>query len=207
MIVVRNCCDTTDLEAHTAECAQARRPLWEAYDRLREQCEQLGLDPDKLLRKPNESPIERAQQAKCTCGMTVCAMCYPVTEAEEQAFDTLSKPSPIERAIKAQAGMQASEVLRRHEEIPAARILRHAADLVEQRAAQRDQPNGEKTMAATVKAFNAIYGTTLTEVQGWHFMELLKMVRSAYGVYVPDDFEDKVAYAALAAEAAEGEKS
>lgn len=79
-------------------------------------------------------------------------------------------------------------------------ILRRAADLIEQRAEQRDQPNGEKSMAKTVQAFNAIYGTSLTEVQGWHFMELLKMVRSAYGVYVPDDFEDKVAYAALAAE-------
>lgn len=81
-------------------------------------------------------------------------------------------------------------------------ILRRAADLIEERAVQRDQENGEKSMAKTVQAFNAIYGTELTEVQGWHFMELLKMVRSAYGVYVPDDFEDKVAYAALAAEAA-----
>lgn len=88
-------------------------------------------------------------------------------------------------------------------DIRATMILRHAAELIEHRAAQRDQPNGEKTMANTVKAFNAIYGTSLTEVQGWHFMELLKMVRSAYGVYVADDFEDKVAYAALAAEAAE----
>ena len=79
-------------------------------------------------------------------------------------------------------------------------ILRRAADLIEQRSEQRDQPNGEKSMAKTVAAFNTIYGTSLTEVQGWHFMELLKMVRSAYGVYVPDDFEDKVAYAALAAE-------
>ncbi len=81
-------------------------------------------------------------------------------------------------------------------------ILRKAADLIEERAKQRDQPNGEKSMAKTVQAFNAIYGTSLTEVQGWHFMELLKMTRSAYGVYVADDFEDKVAYAALAAEAA-----
>lgn len=81
-------------------------------------------------------------------------------------------------------------------------ILRKAADLIEDRAKQRDQPNGEKSMAKTVQAFNAIYGTSLTEVQGWHFMELLKMTRSAYGVYVADDYEDKVAYAALAAEAA-----
>lgn len=81
-------------------------------------------------------------------------------------------------------------------------ILRKAADLIEERGKQRDQANGEKSMLKTVQAFNAIYGTTLTEVQGWHFMELLKMTRSTYGVYVADDFEDKVAYAALAAEAA-----
>lgn len=81
-------------------------------------------------------------------------------------------------------------------------ILRKAADLIEERGKQRDQANGEKSMLKTVQAFNTIYGTSLTEVQGWHFMELLKMTRSAYGVYVVDDFEDKVAYAALAAEAA-----
>ena len=85
----------------------------------------------------------------------------------------------------------------------AADILRKAASLIEERAAQRDRPGGEKSMLATITAFNTIYGTDLTEVQGWHFMELLKMVRSAYGIYVKDDFDDKVAYAALAAEAAD----
>lgn len=95
------------------------------------------------------------------------------------------------------------------EPLTAAAVLRRAADLIEQRAAQRDRPGGEKSMAATVEAFNAIYaervaanGGRLDEVMGWHFMELLKMVRSAYGVFVPDDFEDKTAYSALAAEAA-----
>lgn len=85
----------------------------------------------------------------------------------------------------------------------AAAILRMAAGLIEQRAEQRDSATGEKSMAKTVEAFNAIYGTQLTEVQGWHFMELLKMVRSAYGIYVEDDYLDKVAYSALAAEAAQ----
>lgn len=85
----------------------------------------------------------------------------------------------------------------------AATVLRTAASLIEQRAEQRDSATGEKSMAKTVEAFNSIYGTQLTEVQGWHFMELLKMVRSAYGIYVEDDYLDKVAYAALAAEAAQ----
>lgn len=95
-----------------------------------------------------------------------------------------------------------SQLRRADEPRTAQSILRRAADLIEERGAQRDQANGEKSMAKTVQAFNAIYGTELTEVQGWHFMELLKMVRSAYGRYVADDYDDKVAYAALAAEAA-----
>jgi hypothetical protein len=91
----------------------------------------------------------------------------------------------------------------------AADFLRRSAELIEERAAQRDRPGGEKSMAACVAAFNAIYAEhiaandgRLDETMGWHFMELLKMVRSAYGVYVPDDFLDKVAYSALAAESA-----
>lgn len=91
----------------------------------------------------------------------------------------------------------------------AAATLRRAAELIEQRAAQRDRPDGERTAAATAEAFNAIHaeavlanGGRLTEVHIWHILELLKMRRSAYGVYVADDYDDKVAYAALAAEAA-----
>lgn len=84
--------------------------------------------------------------------------------------------------------------------IKASDTLRKAADLIEERAKQRDSGSRERSMSRTVAAFNAIYGTDITETQGWHFMELLKMVRSAQGAYVPDDFDDKVAYAALAAE-------
>ena len=84
--------------------------------------------------------------------------------------------------------------------VGAVETLRRAADLIEQRGKQRDSDAGERSMARTVGAFNAIYGTSLTETQGWHFMELLKMVRSSQGAYVADDFDDKVAYAALAAE-------
>lgn len=80
--------------------------------------------------------------------------------------------------------------------------LREAARLIEERASQRDRPGGERSMAATVAAFNALHGTELTEIQGWHFMELLKMSRSAGGRYIEDDYDDKIAYAALAAEAA-----
>lgn len=88
--------------------------------------------------------------------------------------------------------------------VGAVETLRRAADLIEQRGKQRDSDTGERSMARTVGAFNAIYGTSLTETQGWHFMELLKMARSSQGAYVSDDFDDKVAYAALAAECEAG---
>ena len=86
--------------------------------------------------------------------------------------------------------------------VGAVETLRRAADLIEQR--DSDSDTGERSMARTVAAFNAIYGTDLTETQGWHFMELLKMARSSQGAYVADDFDDKVAYAALAAECEAG---
>lgn len=81
-------------------------------------------------------------------------------------------------------------------------ILRKGAQHIEDRAASRDMPEGERSMARCVKAFNAMFGKDLTEVQGWQFMELLKMARSAAGDHNPDDFEDGTAYAALAGEAA-----
>ena len=81
-------------------------------------------------------------------------------------------------------------------------ILRKGAQHIEDRAASRDQPEGERSMARAVKAFNAMFGKDLTEVQGWQFMEILKMSRSAAGTHNPDDYEDAAAYAALAGEAA-----
>lgn len=84
-------------------------------------------------------------------------------------------------------------------------ILRHAAALIDDRGQQRDKPAGERSMAATVTAFNALFGHALTETQGWQFMQLLKIARSAAGSYQPDDHDDGVAYAALAAESAERE--
>ena len=78
-------------------------------------------------------------------------------------------------------------------------ILETAADTVDQRASDRDLPQ-ERSMDATVRAFNAIHGTNLSESQGWSFMVILKEVRSARGPYKPDDFIDGAAYIALQAE-------
>ena len=79
-------------------------------------------------------------------------------------------------------------------------ILQNAAAEMLDRAASRDTPKGERSMGRCVKAFNAMFGTGLTETQGWQFMELLKMARSVGGEFRLDDFTDGVAYAALAGE-------
>lgn len=90
------------------------------------------------------------------------------------------------------------------------RVLHSAADTILQRGQERDTSQDgqqqERSMAATVAAFNAIEGTALSERQGWAFMQTLKLVRAANtarnGRYNPDDYLDGAAYAALAGEAA-----
>jgi hypothetical protein len=70
------------------------------------------------------------------------------------------------------------------------------------RAAEYDSPQGERSMASTVAAFNAVTGNQMTEAEGWQFMAILKAVRlfSAPGFH-RDSAEDQVSYAALTAEA------
>lgn len=82
-------------------------------------------------------------------------------------------------------------------------VLVQAGDAIDDRAALRDATvTGERSMARTVAAFNALYGTALTEVQGWQFMQILKLARAATGKPHLDDYVDGAAYAALAGEAA-----
>lgn len=85
-------------------------------------------------------------------------------------------------------------------------ILEAAGGHMRDRAATYDKPEGERSMGATVDAFRAITGHTLTEEQGWLFMQLLKAVRSQQGAYRADSYEDGAAYVALAGEAAARER-
>lgn len=80
------------------------------------------------------------------------------------------------------------------------RILTTADATVNARASDRDT-EAERSMAATVKAFNAIHGTGLTEAQGWNFMCILKIKRAFTGRYKEDDHVDLAAYVALCSEA------
>lgn len=81
-------------------------------------------------------------------------------------------------------------------------ILEQAAKHQRDRAGTYDKPGGERSMAQTVKVFEAFHGIKLTEAQGWHFMQILKDVRlfTAPG-YHADSAEDGVSYASLKAEA------
>ena len=83
-------------------------------------------------------------------------------------------------------------------------ILNSAAEHMRERATTYDTPNGERSMGKTVQMFNALMGGDryMTTEQGWMFMALLKIVRSQQGDLKLDNYEDLVAYAALAAEAA-----
>jgi hypothetical protein len=84
-------------------------------------------------------------------------------------------------------------------------ILRNAAQAIDDRAALRDCPAGERSMARCVAAFNALTGHTLSETEGWHFMSILKLARATAGGHHLDDHTDHAAYAALAGESAERE--
>ena len=81
----------------------------------------------------------------------------------------------------------------------AIKILENASDCIGDRATERDT-DSERSMASTIKAFNGMFDTNLTERQGWQFMVLLKMSRSKAGSFKLDDFIDGAAYSALAGE-------
>ena len=85
----------------------------------------------------------------------------------------------------------------------AEQFLRNGADVLAERGKEYDKPEGERSMARTVAAFNSITGKDLTEAEGWAFMALLKMVRQWQnpGRYHEDSAVDGVNYSALMAEA------
>lgn len=90
--------------------------------------------------------------------------------------------------------------------VTASGILNAAEKHLNARAVTYDKPEGERSMAATVKAFHAVTGITITTEQGWLFMALLKAVRSQQGKCKQDNYEDGAAYFALAGEAAAVER-
>jgi hypothetical protein len=84
----------------------------------------------------------------------------------------------------------------------AADILHQAHHELNTRASTYDRPEGERSMGATVHAFNVITGHSLTEEQGWLLMAVLKAVRTQQGNYRADSYVDGAGYFALAGETA-----
>lgn len=79
-----------------------------------------------------------------------------------------------------------------------------AIKTMESRASEYDkEAKEERSMKKIVKVFNTITDQDLTEVQGWAFMQCLKMVRlhSNLDNYHEDSAIDNIAYSALEAEA------
>ena len=50
--------------------------------------------------------------------------------------------------------------------------LCEAGETMKSRGQEYDKPSGERSMAATVEAFNAITGSHMEECDGWLFMLL-----------------------------------
>lgn len=88
-------------------------------------------------------------------------------------------------------------------------FLQAAIDVQAERGATYDKPTGERSMGATVTAFNAITGRDLSEAEGWLLLQTLKDVRQWQNPskYHHDSALDGVAYSALKAEALSEEKS
>lgn len=80
-------------------------------------------------------------------------------------------------------------------------ILATSIETLSDRAIERDKKDtGERSMADTVKTFNALTGLSLTEAQGWQFMIILKLVRGQQGNVRRDDYVDLASYSALLGE-------
>lgn len=88
------------------------------------------------------------------------------------------------------------------------RYLMLSAEKLLERGKDYDRPKGERSITATVAAFNSITGKRLTPREGWLFLLLLKNVRLFTTIkHQQDTAEDLVAYAALMAEESENDAS
>lgn len=79
-------------------------------------------------------------------------------------------------------------------------IIEEGAKTLGDKGQLRDQPQGERSMAAIVRTFNALTERDLTEAEGWEFMICLKLVRGMQGKFHVDDYVDLIGYSALLGE-------
>jgi hypothetical protein len=89
--------------------------------------------------------------------------------------------------------------------INAQEFLSSAHAAIRNRGAQRDTPDGERSMGRAVAMFNELTGSRMTVREGWVFMALLKLSRAQAGRFHADDYVDASGYLGLAGEAASEE--
>ena len=118
---------------------------------------------------------------------------------DEVPIGKVTSSEITEDGVNITMGLNPEHPLFKPEPSSAVKILNDAAECIGDRAAERDTDN-ERSMLSTVNAFNAMYGTELTETQGWMFMVFLKVSRAKQGDFREDDYTDGSSYFALAGE-------
>lgn len=180
-------CGVTPGRAHAKDCPKMAANL----ELLKKRAEY-----DPLQEKGKKAPTLVNKLPEGLLGMR--ADCIFVDDEFDSIPDEASHPT-TDVAWTEQADLRRAEM--EDPIISAADILRAGAGHIEDRAAQRDSPGGERSMARCVHAFNAMTGHQLTVADGWLFMVYLKHARSLNGGKLqPDDYEDAAAYEALRGE-------
>lgn len=82
----------------------------------------------------------------------------------------------------------------------AADFLRKALNALSDRGVLRDSPEGERSMALTVRLFEVLTGLTIGEKNGWLFMICLKLARNQQGGVNLDDYIDLAGFSSLLGE-------
>lgn len=86
-------------------------------------------------------------------------------------------------------------------QMKAVEFLEKAEELLKERGKEYDKNEEERSILATVIAFEVVTKKHLTESEGWLFMLLLKQVRQwSKEEYHEDSALDSVSYSALLAE-------
>lgn len=124
-------------------------------------------------------------------------------EHDESRMDIIGQNGSDGLHYPAPANAQARKADALADPMTAPSFCQKAADLMAERGKTYDKGGkAERSMAATVTAFNAITGRDLSEPEGWLLMSLVKRVRQYQNPsFHRDSAEDAVAYAALEAEA------
>lgn len=181
-------------------------------------------DPRIVLRNPHTGLLRHwADICQDPEGKLIVAPCEPLKAAElitdpaqiEAAFEQ-DQRADAEHAGKVKAAIETLERLGYTYEggelwkppigkapaFAAPDLLDAASGHMRDRAKTYDKPEGERSMGATVEAFNAITGRDLRESEGWLLMTMLKFVRSeTRDAPHRDSVEDLIAYSGLYGEA------